>query len=70
VVDPEGRFDTDKIEGNAAPHWVMDGDPMRVLPLAAFKDGFYTPGLLKHILGGEKLPPIPRLDIVKTIDHN
>ena len=37
---------------------VMDGDPMRVLPLAAFKDGFYTPGLLKRILGGEKLPPI------------
>ena len=70
VVDPEGRFDTDKIEGNAALHWVIDGDPMRVLPLAAFKDGFYTPGLLKHILGGEKLPPIPRLDIVKTIDHN
>jgi WD40 repeat protein len=58
VVDPEGRFDTDKIEGNAALHWVMDGDPMRVLPLAAFKDGFYTPGLLKRILGGEKLPPI------------
>ena len=58
VVDPQGRFDTDKIEGNAALHWVVDDDPMRVLPLAAFKDGFYTPGLLKRILGGEKLPPI------------
>jgi WD40 repeat protein len=58
VVDSEGRFDTDKIEGNAALHWVMDGDPMRTLPLAAFKDGFYTPGLLKRILCGEKLPPI------------
>ncbi|MGD0293172.1 MAG: WD40 repeat domain-containing protein [Terracidiphilus sp.] len=59
VVDPEGRFDTDKIEGNNALHWVMDGDPMRVAPLAAFKDRFYTPGLLKRILGGEKLPLIP-----------
>ena len=58
VVDPQGRFDTDKIEGNVALHWVVDDDPMRVLPLAAFKDGFYTPGLLKRILGGEKLPPI------------
>jgi WD40 repeat protein len=58
VVDPEGRFDTDKIEGNVALHWVVDGNPMRVLPLAAYKDGYYTPGLLKRILGGEKLPAI------------
>jgi len=58
VVDPEGRFDTDKLEGNAALHWVVDGDPVRVLPLAAFKDGHYTPGLLKSILGGEKLPSV------------
>ena len=57
VVDPQGRFDTDKIEGNIALHWVIDGDPMRVLPLAAFKARFYTPGLLKRILSGEKLAP-------------
>jgi hypothetical protein len=31
---------------------------VRVLPLAAFKDGHYTPGLLKYILSGEKLPPV------------
>ena len=59
VVDPEGRFDADKIEGNVALHWVMDSDPVRFLPLATFKDGHYTPGLLKHILSGEKLPVIP-----------
>jgi len=58
VVDPQGRFDTDKIEGNIALHWVIDGDQMRVSPLAAFKDRFYTPGLLKRILGGEKLPSV------------
>jgi WD40 repeat protein len=58
VIDPEGRFDTDKIEGNTALHWVVDGDPMRVLPLAAFKDGHYTPSLLKSILDGEKLNPV------------
>jgi WD40 repeat protein len=59
VVDPEGRFDADKIEGNVALHWVIDSDPMRVLPLATLKDSYYTPGLLKHILGGENLPPVP-----------
>ncbi|MGA3010447.1 MAG: WD40 repeat domain-containing protein [Terracidiphilus sp.] len=58
VVDPEGRFDADKIEGNAGLHWVIDSDPARVLPLATFKDGHYTPGLLKHILSGEDLPPM------------
>jgi WD40 repeat protein len=58
VVDPEGRFDTDKIDGNAALHWVVDGDPIRVLPLTAFKDGHYTPGLLKSILSGEKLASV------------
>ena len=58
VVDPAGHFDADKIEGNVALHWVMDSDPARVLPLATLKDGHYTPGLLKHILGGENLPPV------------
>ncbi len=59
VIDPEGRFDADKIEGNSVLHWVVDGDPMRVLPLAAFKDGHYTPGLLKSILSGAVLPAVP-----------
>jgi WD40 repeat protein len=59
VVDPEGRFDTDKLEGNVALHWIVDSDPMRVLPLAAFKDGHYTPHLLARIFSGEKLPPVP-----------
>ena len=58
VIDPEGRFDTDKLEGNTALHWVLDGVPMRVMPLTAFKDGHYTPGLLKSILSGEKLNPV------------
>jgi WD40 repeat protein len=58
VVDPQGRFDADKIEGNVALHRVMDNDPVRVLPLATLKDGHYTPGLLKHILGGENLLPV------------
>jgi WD40 repeat protein len=58
VIDPEGRFDTDNIEGNVALHWVLDSDPMRPLPLAVFKDAYYTPHLLSRILKGETLPPI------------
>jgi hypothetical protein len=58
VVDPEGRFDTDNIESNIALHWVVDSDPMRPLPLAAFKDAYYTPRLLSRILMGETLPPV------------
>ena len=58
VIDPEGRFDTDKIEGNVALHWVLDSGPMRPLPLAVFKDAYYTPRLLSRILKGETLPLI------------
>jgi WD40 repeat protein len=58
VVDPEGRFDIGKIENNIALHWVVDGDPARIFPLGAFKEGHYTPGLLKRILNGEMLPPV------------
>jgi WD40 repeat protein len=58
VVDPEYHFDTGNIDGTVALHWVNDGDPVRVSPLAAFKDGHYTPGLLKYILSGQQLPPV------------
>jgi WD40 repeat protein len=54
VVDPEGHFDTDKLEGNRALHWVVGIDPIKVLPLSALKDGHYTPGLLKRVLNREK----------------
>jgi WD40 repeat protein len=58
VVDPEGHFDTDNIEGNVVLHWVVDSDPMRPLPLSAFNDNYYTPRLLSHVLKGETLPPV------------
>jgi WD40 repeat protein len=59
VVDPEGRFDTDKVDGNIELHWVVGAGPMKVLPLAALKDGHFTSGLLKRILSGETQPPVP-----------
>ncbi|MGA1984434.1 MAG: WD40 repeat domain-containing protein [Acidobacteriaceae bacterium] len=58
VVDPDNRFDTGNIDAMVALHWVNDGDPVRLSPLAAFKDGHYTPGLLKYILSGQQLPPV------------
>jgi WD40 repeat protein len=70
VFDSEGRFDASDPGAGAPLHWIDPGDPMRALPLAAFRRGYYTPGMLKRIMSGEKLPPTARLDIVKTIDHN
>ena len=58
VIDSENRFDTDKLENNVALHWIVGSNPMRALPLAAFKDRYYTPRLLARILSGEKLPPV------------
>ncbi len=58
VVDPEGRFDTDDLDGNAPMQWVVDDDPMRALPLEIFMHDYYTPRLLSRIISGEKLPPI------------
>ena len=58
VIDPESRFDTDKFDGNIALHWAVDSNPDHFLPLAAFKDRYYTPRLLARILSGEKLPPV------------
>jgi len=58
VVDPEGRFDTNELDGNAPLHWIVDDDPMRALPLEIFMRDYYTPRLLTRILNGETLPPI------------
>ena len=61
VVDPEGRFDTNDLDGGAPLHWIVDDDPMHPLPLEIFMRDYYTPRLLARILGGEKLPPLPNI---------
>jgi WD40 repeat protein len=58
VVGPEGRFDTNDLDGNAALHWIADSEPMQPLPLEIFMRDYYTPRLLSRIMNGEKLPPI------------
>jgi WD40 repeat protein len=58
VADPEGRFDTNDLDGGAPMQWVVDDDPMHALPLEIFMRNYYTPRLLARIMNGEQLPPI------------
>ncbi len=59
VVDSEGRFDTDKLSSNIALRWIIDNNPVRIVPLSTYQQGYYTPRLLARILKGEKLSPVP-----------
>jgi len=61
VVDPDGRFDTNNLDGRAPLHWILDSDPMRPLPLEIFMRDYYTPRVLTRILSGEELPPLPNI---------
>jgi len=58
VIDPEGRFDTNNLDGNNTLHWIVPDEPMRPLPLEIFMRNYYTPRLLARIMNGETLPPI------------
>jgi WD40 repeat protein len=58
VTDPEGRFDTNQLDGGAPMQWVVSDDPMRPLPLEIFMRDYYTPRLLARIINGETLPPV------------
>ena len=60
VVDPEGRFDTNDLDGGLPLHWLVPDDPMHISPLEIFMHDYYTPGLLATIMKGQqdKLPPV------------
>ena len=58
MVDPDGRFDTDALNGKAPLRWIVDNDPMRALPLTMFMRNYSTPRLLARIMSGETLPPL------------
>jgi WD40 repeat protein/uncharacterized caspase-like protein len=66
VVDPEGRFDTNNLDGGAPLVWVVDSDPMRPLPLEIFMRDYYTPRLLSRIMKGEKLPEVRSIAEIKN----
>jgi WD40 repeat protein len=58
VVDADGRFDTNDIEGLQRLHWVVPDEPFKALPLEIFMREYFTPGLLARVLSGERLPPV------------
>jgi WD40 repeat protein len=66
VVDPEGRFDTNDLDGSGALHWVMPDQPMRALPLEIFMRDYYTPRLLPRIMNRETLPPVRSIDEIEN----
>lgn len=68
VVDPNGRFDTNNLDGGAPFVWVVSDDPFRPLPLEIFMREYYTPGLLAIILRGERdeLPKLPSIADIKN----
>jgi len=66
VVDPEGRFDTNDLDGDAPLHWIVSDEPMRALPLEIFMSDYYTPRLLARIVNHEKLPPVRSIAQVRN----
>jgi WD40 repeat protein len=59
VVDSQGRFDTNNIEGFKRLHWVLPDEPFRAYPLELFMRDFFEPQLLPRLLAGAPLPPVP-----------
>jgi WD40 repeat protein len=67
VVDPEGRFDTDNLDGNPGLRWVMPDDPLTPLPLEIFMRDYYEPRLLPRILAGEKFKAVRALQDLNRV---
>lgn len=63
MVDPDGRFDANNLEGLQGFSWIASDSPMRALAPEIFMREYYTPGLLARIFAGDLLPPVP--DIAK-----
>jgi WD40 repeat protein len=53
VVAPDGRFDTNRLEGVRGLWWVADDDAMNAMPLEVFMRDFYTPGVLAARIAGK-----------------
>jgi WD40 repeat protein len=62
VVDSEGRFDTNDLEGIRGLGWSTNDEPMSVFPLEIFMRDYYSPQLLTQILLDEPIPAIRDLN--------
>ena len=50
IVTPEGRFDTNQVDGIAPLHWIVDDQPLVPIPLEIFMRDYYEPRLLPRLL--------------------
>lgn len=66
VIDPDGRFDTNDLDGGAHLVWIAESQPMQPLPLEIFMRDYYTPRLLSSILNGEVLPAVRSISEIKN----
>ncbi len=60
IVTPDGRFDTNSLEGIKGLHWAMHDDPLSSLPVEIFMREYYEPRLLSRLLSctrAEQLDP-------------
>jgi len=68
VITPDGRFDTnkplDEIEGL---HWVINDEVRNPLPLDIFMRQYYEPRLLRKVLNGERIPPLPSIADINRV---
>jgi WD40 repeat protein/uncharacterized caspase-like protein len=67
VLTPDGRFDTNDLDGINYLQWVVPDDPFRALPHEIFMRDYYEPRLLSRILSGEKLKPIRKLSELNRV---
>lgn len=65
VLDSQGRFDTDDIEGIRGLSWIMPSNRLRPLPLEIFLKDFFTPNLLSRTFVGN-LPTVGVLRVPST----
>ena len=61
VTGPDGRFDTNDIEGIRHLNWVMPDDPLTPLPLEIFTRDYFQPKLLARIFKDPPFDPIPSI---------
>jgi len=67
TLAPDGRFDTDDLEGIRGVHWVMPDAPFTPLPIEIFMRDYFEPRLVGRLMAGEELPPVPDLAALNRV---
>jgi len=67
VVDPQGRFDTNSLDGSSELRWTVPDEPFRALPIEIFTRQYFIPNLLRKLLRREKLPDLPSIAEINRV---